>query len=195
MVHPMASCSVSQYPAYPGEPEATSLAEQSLAPPASSSLEGLCPFRSTEAMSQQHARNSIGQASEYALQGLRCPDAVQGDCKSSDMFGKSMSYYPAVSGQLPSEQPRGSCGAANTNGYPALGEHLLPSDAQHGDLGELEPSDLLPDLLPQLEATLSQQDQSSSGSWVDSSHGRGHEPRKTSLVDYKDAKVNQLLSP
>lgn len=192
MVHPMASCSVSQYPAYPGEPETPSLAEQPLAPPASSSLEGLCPFRSTEAMSQQHARTPIGQASEYALPGLRCPDEAQGDCKSSDMFGKSMNFYPAVSGQLPSEQPRRSCGA-NTNGYPALGDHLLPSGAQHGDLEELEPSDLLPDLLPQLEATLSQQHQSNSGSWADSSHGRGNEPRKASLVDYKDAKVNQLL--
>lgn len=191
----LGQCSVSQYPAYPGEPETPSLAEQPLAPPASSSsLERLCPFRPTEAMSQQHARTLMGQASEYAVQGLRCTDGAQGDCKSSDMFGKSMSFYPAVSGQLPSEQPRRSCGAANTNGYPALGDQLLPSGVQHGDLEELEPSDLLPDLLPQLEATLSQQDQSSSGSWADSSHSRGHEPRRVSLVDYKDAKVNQLLS-
>lgn len=207
IVHPMVSCSVnhrpvSQYPAYPGDSETPGLSEQPLSsannivPPLSSTLEELsgtlCPFQSTETIDQQHLR-TLGQASEYTFQGLPCPKGTQANCKSSDMFGKSMNCYSGMAGQQPSEQPRQNCGATNTNGYPALEDHLLPSDTQDGDLEDLEPSDLLPDLLPQLEATLSQQDESNSNSWADSSHGIGHEHSKASLVGYEDEKVNHYF--
>lgn len=94
-----------------------------------------------------------------------------------------------MAGQMPSEQPQ-SCGAINTNGFEALGDDLLPSDAQDGDLEGLEPPDLLPDLLPQLEAALSQGDDSNC-SWVESSQERGHEPRKSPPVEFKEEKVLQ----
>lgn len=206
MVHSMPSCSASsvaarqpgQYPAYPGEPETPSLGKQSLsstniAPPSSTLPElpgGLCQFQSTQVMNQRQAGPPISQASEYAFQALPCSEETQENCKSSEMFGKSMSCYPIMASQLPSEQPQ-SCGAINTNGYPALGDSLLPSETQDGDLEDLEPSDLLPDLLPQLEATLSQQVELNSSSWANSSQGRGHEHRKPSHVEYKEEKVMQ----
>lgn len=210
MVHSLPTCSVSsatayqpaQYPAYPGEPEIPSLSQQSLSSalvsrPATTSapltatvpeLSGtVCQFPSAAVMSQQHTRAPVSQAEECPFRALRCSGETQGNCKSSEMFGESMSCYPSMASQLPSEQPQ-SCGAINTNGYQALGDNLLPSEAQDGDLQGLEPPDLLPDLLPQLEAALSQQDESNC-SWAESSQERGHEHRKPPPVEYKEEKV------
>eukprot|EP00064_Thunnus_orientalis_P012375 superscaffoldBa00001890_g12410 len=191
-----------QYPAYPGEPEITSLSQQSLSSasvsrptttvaPLTSTVPELsgtvCPFSSTSVMGQQHIRTPVSQAEECPFRALRCSGETQGSCKSSEMFGDSMSCYPSMASQLPSEQPQ-SCVAINTNGFQALGDNLLPSGAQDGDLEGLEPPDLLPDLLPQLEAALSQQDESNC-SWADSNHERGHEHRKSPPVENKDDKV------
>lgn len=213
MVHAMPTCSVTsatayqpaQYPAYPGEPEIPSLSQQSslssasvcrpatTAAPLTSTVPELsgtvCQFPSTAVMSQQHTRAPLSQAEECPFRALRCSGQTQGSRKSSEMFGESMSCYSSMASQLPSEQPQ-SCGAINTNGYQALGDNLLPSEAQDGDLEGLEPPDLLPDLLPQLEAALSQHDESNC-SWADSSHERGHEHRKPPPVAYEEEKVIQ----
>lgn len=209
MVHSLPTCSVSsatvyqpaQYPAYPGEPEIPSLGQQSLSSasvsrpttntaPLTSTVAELsgtvCQFSSTEVMSQQHTRAPVSQAEECPFRALRCSGETQGNRKSSEMFGESMSCYPSMASHLPSEQPQ-SCGAINTNGYQALGDNLLPSGNQDGDLEGLEPPDLLPDLLPQLEAALSQDE--SNCSWANSSQGRGHEHGKPPLVEYKEEKV------
>lgn len=210
VVHSLPTYSVSsttnyqpaQYPAYPGEPEIASLSQQSLssasvsrpttiAAPLTSTVPELsgtvCQFPSTSVMGQQHARTPVSQAEECPFRALRCSGETQGSCKSSEMFGESMSCYASIASHLPSEQPQ-SCGAINTNGFQALGDSLLPSGAQDGDLEGLEPPDLLPDLLPQLEAALSQQDESNC-SWADSSQERGHEHRKSPPVENKDEKV------
>lgn len=202
MVHSLSTCSLSsaaayqaaQYPAYPGEPEIPSLSQQSLSMPTTTTapltstvpeLSGtVCQFPSTAVR-----RTPVSQAEECPFRALRCSGETQGNCKSSEMFGASMNCYPSMSSHLPSEQPQ-SCRAINTNGYQALGDTLLPSEAQDGDLEGLEPPDLLPDLLPQLEAALSQHDESNC-SWVDSSQERGHEHRKPPPVDYKEEKVIQ----
>lgn len=212
MVHTLPTCSVSsatayqpaQYPAYPGEPEISSLSQQSLSSASVSRLTttnapltasmpelsgAVCQFPSAPVMSQQHTVAPVSQAEQCPFRALRCSGETQGNCKSSEIFGESMSCYPSMASQLPSEQPQ-SCGAINTNGYQALGDNLLPSEAQDGDLEGLEPPDLLPDLLPQLEAALSQQDESSC-SWADSSQERGHEHRKPLPVEYKEEKVTQ----
>lgn len=209
MVHSQPTCSVSsasvyqpaQYPAYPGEPEIPSLSQQSLSSASVSrpttntapltatvpELSGtVCHFPSTEVMSRQRTRAPVSQAEECPFQALRCSGETRGNCKS-EMFGESMSCYPSVATRLPSEQPQ-SCGAINTNGYQGFGDSLLPSGAQDGDLEGLEPPDLLPDLLPQLEAALSQQDESNC-SWADTSQEREHEHRKLPLVEYKEEKV------
>lgn len=206
MVHSLPTCSVSsaaayqpaQYPAYPGEPEIPSLSQQSLSSssvsrptsttaPLTSTVPELsgtaCQFPPTAVMSQQHNRIPVSQAEECPF--LRCSGETQGNCKSSEMFGESMRCYNIAS-QLPSEQSQ-SCGAINTNGYQALGDSFLPSEAQDGDLEDLEPPDLLPDLLPQLEAALSQQD-GSNCSWVSSSQERGHEQKPPPVV-FKEEKV------
>lgn len=218
MVHSLPTCSVSsatayqpaQYPAYPGEPEIPSLNQQSMSAasvsgpttataPLTSTVPELsgtvCQFPSTGVMNQQHTRVPVSQAAaeECPFRALRCSRETQGNCRSSEMFGESMSCYPSMSSQLPSEQPQ-SCGAINTNGYQALGDSLLTSDAQDEDLEGLEPPDLLPDLLPQLEAALSQQDDSNC-SWANSSVERGHEDRKPPPVDYKEEKVIQCCKP
>lgn len=211
MVHALPTCSVTsaaaayqqaQYPAYPGEPEIPGLNQQSLssasvsrptthsAPLTSTVAElsgSVCQFPPTEVMSQKHSRAPVSQAEECPFRALRCSGETQGARKSSEMFGESMSCYSSMTSQLPSERPQ-SCGAINTNGYQALGDNLLPSGTQDGDLEGLEPPDLLPDLLPQLEAALSQQDESSC-SWANSSQERGHEHRKPPLVEYKEEKV------
>lgn len=210
MVHSLPMCSVSSatayqpapYPAYPGEPEIPSLSQQSLSTasvsrpttntaPLTSTVPELsgtvCQFPSTEVMSQQRTRAPVSQAEECHFQALRCSAETRRNCKSSEMFGESMSCYSSMATQPPSEQPQ-SCGAINTNGYQALGNNLLPSGAQDGDLEGMEPPDLLPDLLPQLEAALSQQDESNC-SWADSSQEREHEHRKPPLVEYKEEKV------
>lgn len=210
MVHSLPTCSVNsgttyqpaQYPAYPGEPEIPSLSQQSLSTvsvsrpnttpaPLSSTVPELsgtvCQFPSTAVMNQQHSRAPVSQAEQCAFRTLRCSGETQGNCKSSEMFGDSMSCYTSMASQLPSEQPQ-SCGAINTNGYQALGDNLLASEVQDGDLDGLGPPDLLPDLLPQLEAALSQQDESNR-SWTDSNPERGHEQRKQPPVVYKEEKV------
>lgn len=87
-----------------------------------------------------------------------------------------MSCYSSMASPLASEHPQ-SCGAISVNGYQALGEGLLSSGAHDRDLDDLEPPDLLPDLLPQLEAALSQQDERKC-SWTTSSRERGQEHRK-----------------
>lgn len=99
-----------------------------------------------------------------------------------------MSCYSNVANQLPSEQPQG-CGAIN--GYQEFGDDLLPSEGHDGNLGDLEPPDLLPDLLPQLEAALSQHDESSC-SWADSSQEVGQDHRRPPPVEYKEEKVTSI---
>lgn len=209
LVHSLPACSAAayqpaQYPAYPGEPEIPSLSQQPLssasvsrptttaAPltPTVPELPGtVCQFPSAAVMSQKHTRAPVSQADECPFRALRCSGEAQGNCKSSEIFGESMRCFPNMAGQMPSEQPQ-SCGAINTNGFEALGDDLLPSDAQDGDLEGLEPPDLLPDLLPQLEAALSQGDDSNC-SWGESSQERGHEPRKSPPVEFKEEKVLQ----
>lgn len=206
MVHSLPTCSVSsaaayqpaQYPAYPGEPEISSLSQQSLSSssvsrptsttaPLTSTVPELsatvCQFTPTSVMSQ-HNRIPVSQAEDFPF--LCCSGETQGNCKSSEMFGESMRCYSMAS-RLPSEQPQ-SCGAINTNGYQAMGENFLPAEAQDGDLEDLEPPDLLPDLLPQLEAALSQQD-GSNCSWANSSQEREHDHKKPPPVVYKEEKV------
>lgn len=87
-----------------------------------------------------------------------------------------------MTSQLSSEQPQ-SCRAVNTNGYQAFGENILSSGVRDGDLETLGPPDLLPDLLPQLEAALTQQDESNC-SWADSS-----QEKKPPPVEYNEEKV------
>lgn len=193
MVHSLPTCSINspaayqpaQYPTYPGEPEISSLSQQSLS--SSSTLPELtgtvCQFSPASVMSQ-HNRIPVSQAEDFPF--LCCSGETQGNCKSSEMFGESMRCYNITS-QLPSEQPQ-SCGAINTNGYQALGESILPPEAQDGDLEDLEPPDLLPDLLPQLEAALSQHD-GSNCSWASSSQEREHEHKEPPPVVYKEEKV------
>lgn len=189
-----------QYPAYPGEPELPSqqsLSSASVARPITTvaplastlpELSGaVCQFPSTSVMGQQHARTPVNQAEECPFRAIRCSGETQGNGKSSEMFGESMSCYPSMARQPPSEQPQ-SCGAINTNGYQALGDNLLPSEAQDSDLEGLEPPDLLPDLLPQLEVALNHQDKSN-GSWADSSKEWGHEHRRQPPVKHKEEKV------
>lgn len=132
----------------------------------------------------QHNRIPVSQAEDFSF--LCCSGETQANSKSSEMFGESMRCY-SIASQLPSEQPQ-SCGAINTNGYQALGESILPSEDQGGDLEDLEPPDLLPDLLPQLEAALSQQD-GSNCSWASSSQEREHDHKKPPPVVYKEEKV------
>lgn len=215
MVHSLPTCSVSsasayqtaQYPAYPGEPEIPSLSQQSLSSgsvcrPATSApltsavpeISGTaCQFPSTAHMSQQLTRTPVSQAEECPFRALRCSEETQGNCKSSEMFGESMSCYPSIVSHLPSEQTQ-SCGVINTNGFQALGDSLLPSDAQDEDLDGLEPPDLLPDLLPQLEDAFRQQDESNC-SWADSIQEKGHEYRKPPPIEYKEEKVMHPLRP
>ncbi|XP_061922912.1 chromodomain-helicase-DNA-binding protein 9-like isoform X2 [Entelurus aequoreus] len=200
IVHSLPTYSVSsaatyqpaQYPAYPGEPEMASLSQPSMssasvaarpattAAPLAAALPELpgaaCQFPSASVIGQQHARTPVSQAEECPFRALRCSAETPGNNRSSEIFGESMSCYSSTTRQMPSEQPR-SCGAANTNGYPSLGDNLLASEAQDVHLGGvLEPPDLLPELLPQLEAAISQQDQSNT-SWVDSNQAWGPEHR------------------
>lgn len=208
IVHSLPTCSVSstnayqpaQYPAYPGESEISSLSQQSLSSasvsrptttaPLSSTVSELsetaCQFQSPTLISQLHSRTTLNQAEECPFRALRSGE-TQGNCKSSEMFGESMNCYPSIVSHLPSEQPR-SCGAINTNGYQALEDSLLSSGAQHGDLEGLEPTDLLPDLLPQLEDAFRQQEESCY-SWVDSSQEKGYENGIPASFEYKDEKV------
>lgn len=208
MGHSLPACSVNsatayqpaQFPAYPGEPKIPSLSQQSLStvsmprpitntasiPSTLPDLSGtVCQFPSVESINQQHTRAPVNQAEECAFRALR----PQNNCKSSEMFGESTSCYPNMATRLPHEQPQ-SCGAINTNRYQELGDNLLPSVSQDGDLEGLEPPDLLPDLLPQLEAAFSQQDESNC-SWADCSQDMGHENRKPPFVEYKEEKVMQ----
>lgn len=133
-------------------------------------------------MSQQHISAPARQPEECPFQGLRCSGETQRNLKSSDMFGKSMSCYPGMDSPLPSEQPQ-SCVAISVNGYQALGDSLLSSGVHAGDLDVLEPPNLLPDILPQLEAALTQQNETKC-LWTASSQERGHERRKPPPEEY-----------
>lgn len=132
-------------------------------------------------MSQQHISAPARQPEECHFQGLRCSGETQRNFKSSDMFGKSMSCYSGMVSSLPSQQPQG-CVPIGVNGYQALGDGLL-SSAHAGDLDGLEPPNLLPDILPQLEAALTQQNETKC-SWTASSQERGHEHRKPPPEEY-----------
>lgn len=205
MVHSLPPCSVSsttayqpaQYPAYPGEPEISPLSQQSTAlasrpttttAPTVPDLSGtVCQFAPTAVMSQQHTRTPVSQAQECAFRAQITPGETQGNCESTEMFGESMSCYPSMINHLPSDQPQ-SCRTTNTNGYQAQGDSLLQSQAQDGDLESLEPPDLLPDLMPQLEAALSQQDESNC-SWAESCKERGGEDRKPPPLEIRGGKV------
>lgn len=98
-----------------------------------------------------------------------------------------MKCYPGIGRPLPSEQLQ-RCGAINTNGYQALGDGLLPSEAQDSELENLEPTDLLPDLLPQLE------DAFKAESWIEASH-KGGEDSKLTSIEYKAEKVSFFFFP
>lgn len=214
MVHSLPICSVSsarayqptQYPTYPGEPELPSLNEQSLSSasvsrpsnttaPLTSTIPELtgtpCQFSSTAHLSQQHTRTPISQAEECPFRAIRCSRETQGNCKSSELFGESMRPYPNITTHLPSEQPQ-SCRVINTNGYQALGDSLLPSAAHDEDLDGLEPPDLLPDLLPQLEHVFKQEDKSNCG-WTDTTQEIGIEYRKPSPIEYSEDKVTHFI--
>lgn len=195
-----------QYPAYPGETEILSLSEQSLSSalvsrsttttaPITSAVPELsgtvCNYPSTAVVGQEHARTPVSQTEDCPFRALRCSGESQGSCNSSEMFGEAMSCYPIMVSQMPSEQPQ-SCGVINTNGYQALEGSLLPSEAQAGDLDDLEAPDLLPDLLPQLEASLSQQD-GSNHSWANASQERENKQRKSPPVEFKEEKVKHSL--
>lgn len=212
MLHSMPMCSVSsapayqsaQYPVYPGEPEMPTLNRHSLpvasvsrhnnAAPVTSTVHGLSgtgfQFPSTAAMSQQHMRPPVSQGEECPFRALHCSGETQGNCKSSQSFGESVSRYSNLASQLGSEHPQ-PCRAVVTNGCQALGDVILPLEAQDGDMVGLEPPDLLPDLLPQLEAALSQQDESNC-SWADSRLARRDEQRKPP-VECKEEKVIQNI--
>lgn len=203
MVHSLPTRSVgsaaayqpAQFPSYSAEPDLPGLSQQilpSVSRPTTNSAALTCTmpglsgpgsqFPSTDVMSQQHIRAPVSQPEECPFQGLRCSGETQRNLKSSDMFGKSMNCYSSMASPLSSEQPQ-SCGAISVNGYQALGDGLLSSGAHAGDLDDLEPPDLLPDLLPQLEAALSQQDETKC-SWTTSSQERGHEHRKPPPDEY-----------
>lgn len=178
-----------QFSSFSAEPDLTGLSQQvlpSVSRPTTNSAPLTCTmpefsgpgsqFPSTDIMSQQHIRAPARQPEECPFQGLRCSGETQRNLKSSDMFGKSMSCYSGMASPLPSEQPQ-SCVAISVNGYQALGDSLLSTGAHDGDLDDLEPPDLLPDLLPQLEAALTQQNETKC-SWTTSSQERGREHRK-----------------
>lgn len=212
-IHSLTTCSISsanvyqsaEYPAYPGEPEIPSLSQQSLSTasksrpittaPHTSTVPGLsgatCQFQSTALMSQLHSRTTANQTEQCPFRALRCTGETQGN--SSEMFGESVSCYPSIASHLPPKQPL-SCGAINTNGYQAFRDNFLPSEAHDGDMEELEPPDLLPDLLPQLEDDFTKQDKSSF-SWVESSQKNGYEDRKLTAFECKDKKVNIIFLP
>ncbi|XP_037549877.1 putative mediator of RNA polymerase II transcription subunit 26 [Nematolebias whitei] len=208
VIHSLTTCSISsanayqpaEYPAYPGEPEIPSLSQQSLSTASkcrpittathTSTVSGLsgatCRFQSTALMSQLHSRTTTttNQTEQCPFRTLRCTGETQGN--SSEMFGESVSCYPSIASQLLPQQPL-SCGAINTNGYQAFRDDFLPSEAQDGDLEQLEPPDLLPDLLPQLEDDFTKQDKSSF-SWVEASQKNGYEDRKLTSFECKDEK-------
>lgn len=215
MAHTMPTCPVSsdtayppsQYPTYPGESDMPSFSQQSL-PPASVSmptssapltstvpeLSGAeCEFSSSAAMVQQQPQVPVSQVEQCPFRAMQCPGQMQGNYNSSEMFGQAMSCYPSVASQLPSEQPQ-NCESAGTpatttttsNGYQALEERLLPSEAQAGGFEGLQAPDLLADeLLPQLEAALGQQDESNC-SWTNGSQEEGEDYKQSPPVDYEE---------
>lgn len=139
-------------------------------------------------MSQLHSRTTSNQADECPFRALRCPGETQG--KSSEMFGESVSY-PNIASHLPSEQPLSSR-TINTNGYQTFEDDFLQSEAQDGNFEELEPPDLLPDLLPQLENDFREQNKSSF-LWIESSQKNGHEDRKPTYFEGSEEKVKCFL--
>ncbi|KAK5600400.1 hypothetical protein CRENBAI_023582 [Crenichthys baileyi] len=206
-VHSLPTCSISsahaypaaEFPAYPGEPEIPSLSQQSSCRPITTApitttvprLPGTaCQFQSTAHVSQLHSGATVNQADECPFRALCCSGETQAVCKSSEMFGESVSCYPSMTNHLSSE-PHTGCGVINTNGYQTFGDNVLTSVAQDGDLEGLDPPDLLPDLLPQLEDAFRQQDESSC-SWVDFSQKNGHENKKPTAIECKDEKVERV---
>lgn len=211
MVHSLPTPSVgsvtayqpAQFSSYSAEPDLPGLSQQvlpSVSRPTTNNAPLTCTmaelsglgsqFLSTD-MSQQPIRAPARQPEECPFQGLRCSGETQRNLKSSDIFGKSMSCYSGMAMPLPSEQPQ-SCVAINVNGYQALGDNLLSSGAHVEDLDDLEPPDLLPDLLPQLEAALTQKNETKC-SWITSNQERGHGHRKPSPEEYNEEVGNILL--
>lgn len=192
MVHSMPTCSVSsataypsaQYPAYPGQPEMPSLtASHSSTMPDSSGP--VCRFSSTTTMNQHNIRIPVSQAEECHFKAGCGSGNLQGSCKT-EMFGESTRCYPNMVNHSSFGQQQ-SCQAIATNGYQALRGNLQQTEAQDGVLESLDPPDLLPDILPQLEAALSQQEESNC-SWTDSIQERGHET-KAPPVECNEEKV------
>ncbi|XP_061670635.1 chromodomain-helicase-DNA-binding protein 9 isoform X3 [Syngnathoides biaculeatus] len=196
-----------QFPSYPGEPEMDSLSRPSLssvsaaARPTATTTPHVAALPKLSGAACQFPSSSVNQAEECHFRALRCRGETRGNNKLSEIFGESMSCYPSVAHHLPSEQPQ-HCGDINTNGYPSLGDNLLASEAQDEHLAGLEPPDLLPDFLPQLEAALSQPDQSNC-SWVDSNQAWGPEHRTQTPVGQKEEEprkntngpASRVLSP
>lgn len=206
-VHSLPTCSVrsahayqaAEFPAYPGEPEIPSLSQQSSCRPITTApitttvprLPGTaCQFQSTAHVSQLQSGTMVSQADECPFRALRCSGETQTVCKSSEMFGDSVSCYPSMTNHLPSEQHM-SCRVINTNGYQAFGDNILPPEPQDGGLEGLDAPDLLPDLLPQLEDAFRQQEESSC-SWVHSSQKKEHENGKPTTTEHKDEKVKYI---
>lgn len=205
-VQSLSTCSVTSanayqpapYPAYPGESEIPNFGQLSSStatvsgPTATSSLTstvpGLsgaaCQFQSPALMRQLHTKTTVNQADECSFQVLGCSVESQKNFKSSEMFGETMKCYPNVGRPLPSEQPQ-CCGAINTNGYQALGDGLLASEAQDSKLESLETTDLLPDLLPQLEDTFKAE------SWIEASQ-KGCDDSNPTSREYKAENVSFL---
>ena len=157
-----------------------------------------CEFSTAPGMVQPQV-SQVNQAEECPFRGMRCTRQTHGNYDSSEMFGQAMSCYPSVASQLPLEQAQ-SCGSAGappattSNGYQSLEDNLLPVEARRGGFEGLEAPDLLADeLLPQLEAALSQQD-GSNCSWTNGSPGgRGDmEDRNSPAMDsYEEEQVRQ----
>lgn len=174
----LSSCSVSSSVAYPppqysfpGQPPAPAPAV-SAKPAGASALHASMPdfsgagdaFSLLPGMGQQQEQQEpVSQAGKCPFQALHQPRQAQRSYNSSGMFSQDMGCYSGAMSQHPSNQ-QGSCQAAIPavtagNGYQALDENLLQQVGGHsGGFGELEAPDLLgDDLLPQLEAALSQE--------------------------------------
>lgn len=178
---------------------------------------------SAPGMTQHHQPEQVPVSQvedECPFRALRCSRQTQGNYDSSEMFGQAMSCYPsAVSQLVPDQHQPQNCGSnlevtrppdstTNTNGYVSLEVSLAglqgEVEAQGGGFEGLEAPDLLADeLLPQLEAALSQHDHHDSNcSWTNGGdgerNGKGEEEeemkeedRISISMDYK-IQVNPL---
>lgn len=182
-----------------------------------------CAFLSAPGMTQHHQPEQVPVSQvedECPFRALRCSRQTQGNYDSSEMFGQAMSCYPsAVSQLVPDQHQPQNCGSnlevtrppastTTTNGYVPLEVSLAglqgEVEAQGGGFEGLEAPDLLADeLLPQLEAALSQHDHHDSNcSWTNGGdgerNGKGEEEeemkeedRISISMDYK-IQVNPL---